>query len=71
MNKYRIIQASHARTGSTVLVNLLHGFMTPKQPVHYNSEQLIDKFLITKTHNTNINFCENNYNKYKLFFIMS
>ena len=69
MDKFRIIQSSPVRTGSTVLLNLIHGFLSPNECIHWNSEVLIDKFLITKTHNTNIDYWENNYKNYNLQFL--
>ena len=69
--KFKIIQSSPDHTGSTVLINLVHGYLLPDENVHWNTETLIDKFLITKTHNTNIKFWEKKYPQYKLFFIMS
>jgi len=67
----KIIQSSHPHTGSTLLLNLIHGFISPQEKIHYSTESLIEKFLITKTHNTNITQLENKYPQYKLFFIMS
>ncbi len=69
--KFKIIQSSPTQTASTVLVNLIHGYLSPDENVHYPTKVLIDKFLITKTHNTNIEFWEKKYPYYKLFFIMS
>ena len=67
----KIIQSSHPCTGSTLLLNLIHGFISPQEETHYETNNLIDKFLITKTHNTNITQLENTHFQYKLFFIMS
>jgi len=67
----KIIQSSRPRTDSTLLLNLLHGFISPEEEIHWKTEKLIDKFLITKTHNTNITLMEYKYPQYKLFFIMS
>jgi len=67
----KIIQSSHPRTGSTLLLNLIHGFISPLEKYHWNTESLIEKFLITKTHNINITEFEDKYPQYKLFFIMS
>lgn len=69
--KIKIIQSSPTHTGSTLLVNLVHGYISPDEKVHWNTQLLINKFLITKTHNTNIEFWEKKYPQYKLFFIMS
>jgi len=71
MTAFKIIQSSPPHTGSTVLVNLLHGYLIPDEPIHWNSEKLIDKFLVTKTHSTNIEKWERVYPHYKLLFIMS
>ena len=67
----KIIQSSPLQTGSTLLLNLIHGFISPQEKVHWSTECLIEKFLITKTHNINITQFENKYPQYKLFFIMS
>ena len=69
--KFKIIQSSPRHTGSTLLINLIHGYLAPDEEIHWKTERLIDKFLITKTHNTNIEFWEKKYPQYKLFFIMS
>ena len=66
----KIIQSSHPKTGSTLLLNLIHGFISPQEEIHWNTESLIDKFLITKTHDINITQLENKYPQYKLFFIL-
>ena len=67
----KIIQSSGHRTGSTLLLNLIHGFISPQEKIHWPTKKLIHKFLITKSHNTNIIELENKYPEYKLFFIMS
>lgn len=67
----KIIQSSPPHTGSTLLLNLIHGFISPQEEIHWDTFSLIDKFLITKTHHTNITEFENKYPHYKLFFIMS
>jgi len=67
----KIVQASPWRTGSTLLVNLIHGFISPQEEVHYDTESLIHEFLITKTHTTNIDHLEKEYPQYKLLFIVS
>lgn len=71
MKEVRIIQVSPQHTGSTLLVNLIHGFLSPMEPVHWKTEDLIDDYLITKTHNTDIENFEKKYPNYKLYFIMS
>ena len=67
----KIIQSSYPDTGFTLLLNLIHGFISPQEKIHYDTSSLIHEFLITKTHNTNITQLENTYLQYKLFFIMS
>ena len=67
----KIIQSSHPGTGSTLLLNLIHGFLSPHEEIHVDTNSLIHKFLITKTHETNIEELEKRYSQYKLFFIMS
>ena len=67
----KIIQSSPPQTGSTLLLNLIHGFISPQEEVHFPTETLIEKFLITKTHGINVTHFENKYPQYKLFFIMS
>tara|TARA_B110000879_G_C11175577_1_gene515812 strand:+ start:2274 stop:2813 length:540 start_codon:yes stop_codon:yes gene_type:complete len=68
---FKIIQSSPKHTGSTLLLNLIHGFLSPDEAIHWDTERLIDKYLITKTHNLHIEEWENKYQQYKLFFIMS
>lgn len=68
---FKIIQSSPQHTGSTLLLNLIHGFLSPAEEIHWDTERLIDKYLITKTHNLHIEEWENRYPQYKLFFIMS
>jgi hypothetical protein len=67
----KIIQSSHPHSGSTLLLNLIHGFICPQEEIHWDTYALIDKFLITKTHCTDVNQFEKIYPEYKLFFIMS
>ena len=67
----KIIQSSPFQTCSTLLLNLIHGFISPHEEIHWDTYSLIDKFLITKTHNINVTQLENKYPQYKLFFIMS
>jgi len=71
MNKIKIIQCSYPHTGSTVLSNLIYGFLSHEEEVRWNSEELIDKYLITKTHNMNIDNWIKKYKNYKLYFIIS
>lgn len=69
--KFKIIQSSPTHTGSTLLLNLIHGYLLPDEKVRLNPQEFIHNFLITKTHNTNIVFWERKYPEYKLLFIMS
>lgn len=71
MNNYKIIQASKTRTASTVLINLIHGYLAPHDGVHYPTEQCIHNHLISKTHNINVPDLERKFSNYKLLFIMS
>ena len=68
----RIVQSSKPRTGSTLLVNLIHGFLCPQEAINYSNHNIKNK-LVTKTHDTNIKKIENEFPNeiYKLFFIMS
>ena len=68
---YRIIQASLPHTGSTLLLNLLLGFIAPHESYQWDTKNLIDSYLVTKTHNININKWTNKYKHYKLYFVMS
>ena len=69
----KIIQSSPPHTGSTLLLNLIHGFIAPleKINVEYPSLESIEKSLIFKTHDLNIIDLENKFPNYKFFFIMS
>jgi hypothetical protein len=64
----KIIQSSPPHTGSTLLLNLIHGFIAPQEKINFES---IEKSSILKTHNLNIIDWENKFPQYKLFFIMS
>lgn len=83
MVKTVIIQCSPTHTGSTVLVNLLYGFICNNLPVTYiNFDNkpgyyIINKLLenidicIIKTHICNIDKLTIHLNKYRLYFICS
>ncbi len=71
MNNIRIIQSSPPQTGSTFLLNIIHGFLCPYESIHWNTENLIDSFLITKTHETDLNKFIERYKNYDLYFVMS
>ena len=76
-----IIQTSLPQTGSTVLINLLHGFIMKNEPVHhvahfYNNSKRIydnnDNINIFKLHEPNIDdFIEMFSDKYNLYFVSS
>ena len=67
----KIILASPPHTGSTPLLNLVHGFLMPEEPRHWCTERLIDQFMITKTHQLNLDRWEEKYPHYDLYFVMS
>jgi uncharacterized protein (UPF0297 family) len=69
--KIKIIQSGIMGSGSTLLINLIHGFICPKEEIHWETENLIHEFLITKTHNYNINNLEKKFSQYNNFFIIS
>jgi hypothetical protein len=66
-HKIKIIQASPPHTASTVLVNYLHGYLTPDEPIHFND----DKYLIMKTHNVNIDKLMKKNSDYVCYFVVS
>ena len=69
--RIRIIQNSFEKTGSTVVLNLLHGMFCPNCPYHVSgSNRDALPHLINKTHEMN---CSNYHNafgtKYQFYFI--
>tara|TARA_R100001015_G_C4633180_1_gene197796 strand:- start:2355 stop:2954 length:600 start_codon:yes stop_codon:yes gene_type:complete len=54
-HSYKIIQASPPRTGSTVLYNLLYGFICPAKPSSETNNEIKQ---IVITHNTDLNYWE-------------
>ena len=52
--KIKIIQLSPHHTGLTLLLNLIHVFLSPNESIHWDTKKLIDEYSITKTHNINI-----------------
>jgi hypothetical protein len=74
-----IIQTAETRTGTTVLVNMLHGFILKNDPIQfvshfYNISKRIynNKINIFKLHHTNIDdFIEMFSDKYNLYFVCS
>jgi hypothetical protein len=81
MDKILIIQSSPPHTGSTVLVNILHGLLCADKPVIYsdfNKDMDVitkrinnNKLSIIKSHNCNIDGLINKFKRYNLFFICS
>lgn len=67
----KIVQASPPHTASTLLVNLIHGFISPEEHVKYQTENLIHKYLITRTHNIDVDVLINKFKMYDIFFVMS
>ena len=71
----RIIQLSPRCTGSTVLVNMLYGYLQPEKPVVFgfvHDLQKIKRNHILKTHDLNIDQWMRLYGKvYKLYFVCS
>lgn len=67
----KIIQCSKPHTGSTLLLNLIHGYVCPAEEIHWNTEKLIDKYCITKTHDVEIDKWMKKYPQYKMIFIGS
>jgi hypothetical protein len=71
MNDVKIIQSSYGRSGSTILVNLIHGALCPEEATHFRTEELIDEYMITKTHNIDFDKWMKEYPDYNLYFIAS
>ena len=69
--EHKIIQTSPSHTGSTVLLNLIHGFLAPNEQIHWKTEHKIHQHLITKTHNTNLDELTAKFKQFKLWFVMS
>ena len=67
----KVILASPPHTGSTPLLNLVHGFLMPDEPRHWCTERLIDKFMITKTHKLDIDEWMEKYPHYDMYFVMT
>lgn len=71
----RIIQLSPRCTGSTVLVNMLYGYLQPEKPVVFgfvHDLQKIKRNHILKTHDLNIDQWMRLYGKiYQLYFVCS
>ena len=65
----KIIQSSYPHTGSTLLINLIHGAICPDEEFHLS--KLIDKYLITKTHDVNFDKWIKNFPQYDIYIISS
>ena len=71
-----IIQTGHMRTGTTLLVNLLYGFLLPEEKIrclwetHHNITPFHDKCNIYKSHCLDFDgFMQNHREKYNVFFV--
>lgn len=73
MNKsnIKIVQCSKPHTGSTLLLNLVHGYVRPEEEIHWNTETLINKHCVTKTHDTDIDKWMKKYPQYTIIFVGS
>ena len=73
----RIIQTSAARSGSTVLSNILMAFFQPYEPLcfmgkHSYNKELMKNNVVIKTHDKNIDDWIKKFNdEYDLYFIIS
>jgi UDP-glucuronate 4-epimerase len=68
LSKIRIIQTGDKRTGSTLLVNMVYGFLNRKERVSIGSAR---DNLIVKMHTLDLNKWEQKYNNYNLFWVIS
>ena len=71
MSLNRIVQSSIPHTGSTLLMNIVLGFLSPEEPMQWYNEKTIEKILISKTHNTNVDYIIDKHKEYNFFFVMS
>ena len=78
MNKpIRIIQTAAARSGSTVLSNILMSYFQPYEALsfmgrHTYSEEFMEKNIVIKSHDKNLDDWINRFgSKYNLYFIIS
>jgi len=69
MKEVRIVQASGELTGSTLLANLVLGFVSPKEKLQRVPR--ISSSLVTKMHDIKVDEIMRENSKYDLFFIMS
>lgn len=67
MKEKRIIQAGEPGSGSTLLLNIVHGLLAPDSPINL---EMCEKF-ITKTHQMNFDKYLCDFKKYDLYFVVS
>lgn len=67
----KIIQSAYPRTGSTLLLNIVHGLLQPNEPIYYPTKKHIQKHFITKTHNVDFDTLMRRYPMYQLYFVVS
>ena len=77
----KIIQTSPAHTGSTVLTNLIYGLLEPESAVKFRKGftlnpansifMFLEKKLIIKSHDQNIDTIMQDLKQYDLYFVMS
>ena len=68
LSKIRIIQTGDKRTGSTLLVNMVYGFLSRKDRVSIGSPR--DNFIV-KMHTLDLNKWEKKYSDYNIFWVVS
>ena len=69
LSKIRIIQTGDKRTGSTLLVNMVYGFLSRKRDrVSIGSPR--DNFIV-KMHTLDLNKWEKKYSDYNIFWVVS
>ena len=74
----KIIQTSPPHTGSTLLLNLIHGYLLPECKIVWGEDNnelekvyIKETDLIVKTHINNIDKIIDDYKEYDLYFIVS
>ena len=68
---YKIIQSSYGGTGSTLLINLIYGFLEPQKPVKFRGYPDVKDNKIIKFHEPNFDKLIKNLKNYKIFIIAS
>jgi len=71
IHRVKIIQASTAHTGSTVLANCLTEMFDKGKAVRCGVSSLSDKNIVTKTHNVDFEFWSEKYKNEDLFFFVT